>query len=368
MNHRLLSKHRDIRDKIYHQISQAKPQPQPQHDKPKSAPHPAPQAKTQAQPKPQPKPKPQPQSRPAPRPVSHSNNNNDITIIVPTHNNEDLIDKCLRSLMNQVNLNGVSVYIIDDKSTDKTVELAKVVMNEFKDKIYCVQRDNKTLFHTIIDTLRNINSKFVAFVKCQYINHDYVETLRKGSDCDAVILAQRDDAQQESQSNDQLKTESISDQEQQHSDNHTESEANTQHPKLILKREIEYFDESVESIVTKLHNELEEITKSQMNPDSADITQAQQRELSSSINMDHELHIGKFVLDENGESWRFINYIYDNIYQNKGETLKMFRRDLLKIVFDSKITDEAYFNKGMAISSICTNAKSVYTLDRITSI
>ena len=53
-----------------------------------------------------------------------------LTILVPTYNHENFIDKCILSILKQkINFN-YEIIILDDASTDKTVENVKKYLNK----------------------------------------------------------------------------------------------------------------------------------------------------------------------------------------------------------------------------------------------
>ena len=55
----------------------------------------------------------------------------DVTVIIPVYNVEKYLRKCLDSLVGQdYDKNKMEIYIVDDCSTDKSVEIIK----EYEDK------------------------------------------------------------------------------------------------------------------------------------------------------------------------------------------------------------------------------------------
>lgn len=50
-----------------------------------------------------------------------------LTILVPSYNHEDYIGQCLSSIC-QIKIPGLKVIVVDDGSTDKTVERAREVL------------------------------------------------------------------------------------------------------------------------------------------------------------------------------------------------------------------------------------------------
>ena len=52
-----------------------------------------------------------------------------LSVIIPVYNTEQYIERCIESLINQT-LNNIEIIIIDDGSTDKSLE----IINSFKEK------------------------------------------------------------------------------------------------------------------------------------------------------------------------------------------------------------------------------------------
>ena len=55
------------------------------------------------------------------------------SVIIPNYNNSTYLEKCLKSVLNQTFTN-YELIVIDDVSTDNSVEIVKNIFNEYKDK------------------------------------------------------------------------------------------------------------------------------------------------------------------------------------------------------------------------------------------
>ena len=55
------------------------------------------------------------------------------SVIIPNYNNSTYLEKCLKSVLNQTFIN-YELIVIDDVSTDNSVEIIKNIFNEYKDK------------------------------------------------------------------------------------------------------------------------------------------------------------------------------------------------------------------------------------------
>lgn len=65
-----------------------------------------------------------------------------ISVIIPNYNNEDYIVKCLESVYNQT-LKDIEIIVIDDGSTDKSVEKIEKYIIEKEDKIKLIKQFNQ---------------------------------------------------------------------------------------------------------------------------------------------------------------------------------------------------------------------------------
>ena len=55
------------------------------------------------------------------------------SVIIPNYNNAFYLEKCLKSVLNQT-FNNYELIIIDDVSTDNSVEVIKKIFNEYSNK------------------------------------------------------------------------------------------------------------------------------------------------------------------------------------------------------------------------------------------
>ena len=64
-----------------------------------------------------------------------------ITIIIPVYNGEKTIQRCLDSVLRQSSKRIEEIIIVDDGSTDKTVEIIKALAEQ-DTRIHCIQKKN----------------------------------------------------------------------------------------------------------------------------------------------------------------------------------------------------------------------------------
>jgi glycosyltransferase involved in cell wall biosynthesis len=99
----------------------------------------------------------------------------DVSVIVPTWNEQKYISKCLHSLRNQARIKPLEVIVVDGGSTDGTVEIAK----EYADKVL-VEPDK------LVGAARNIGAKhalgdLLAFIDADtVVATDWVEAIQNG--------------------------------------------------------------------------------------------------------------------------------------------------------------------------------------------
>ena len=96
-----------------------------------------------------------------------------ISVIIPTYNNEDSIEKCLKSVLNQSYQN-LDVIVINDGSTDKTDE----VLEKYKDRVQIYKKQNEGVASARNLGLEKCNTKYLFFVDADdYLENDAIEIL-----------------------------------------------------------------------------------------------------------------------------------------------------------------------------------------------
>ena len=92
-------------------------------------------------------------------------NNKKVTAIVPVHNGEKYLSRCMESILNQ-SYKEIELIIVDDNSDDASYEIIKRYMNNFTDIHYL---KNDTCMGPAITRnrgLENASSNYILFLDC----------------------------------------------------------------------------------------------------------------------------------------------------------------------------------------------------------
>ncbi len=86
-----------------------------------------------------------------------------LSVLIPAYNCESSLERCLDSLVYQAALN-VEIVIVDDGSTDKTVEIAKRYESEFPGLIRIISQENKGVGQARNTALEHAEGEIIYFV------------------------------------------------------------------------------------------------------------------------------------------------------------------------------------------------------------
>jgi len=99
-----------------------------------------------------------------------------VSIIVPTYNVEPYVERCIKYCLNQT-LKEIEVIVVDDKSTDKTLEVVNKFSNDKRLKVYALDK-NSGPSHARNFGLEKAIGEFVTFIDSDdYIDEKYLEYL-----------------------------------------------------------------------------------------------------------------------------------------------------------------------------------------------
>lgn len=107
----------------------------------------------------------------------------DVSIVIPTKNNADILERCLKSIQNLDFEGEVEVVIVDRNSTDGTVDIAK--------KYGCrlIFEDKGTISYARDVGVRNANGKFIAFTDADCaVDRNWIKELIKHFDEDVAAV------------------------------------------------------------------------------------------------------------------------------------------------------------------------------------
>lgn len=86
----------------------------------------------------------------------------ELSVIVPMYNTEKYIEQCINSIRNQT-MHDIDIIIVDDGSTDKSLELCKKI-GQKDNRIKIIHQDNKGLAGARMTGIQNTRTKYATFV------------------------------------------------------------------------------------------------------------------------------------------------------------------------------------------------------------
>jgi glycosyltransferase involved in cell wall biosynthesis len=100
-----------------------------------------------------------------------------LSVIILTYNSSRTIEKCLDSLENQTNKNFVAL-IVDDDSTDNTLEIVNNFAENSKFKIYCFRNGRHNISRGRNIGIINATTRYVAFLDSDaYADKNWVKNI-----------------------------------------------------------------------------------------------------------------------------------------------------------------------------------------------
>lgn len=111
-----------------------------------------------------------------------------VSIIIPLFNYEMYVEDCLKSCMNQT-YNNVEVIVVDDHSTDKSVNKVRKIIEEYGDRIKLICLDsNKGYSHAKNVGISNSDSEFISHLDADdMLTIDSIEIRIKEFDEDSEL-------------------------------------------------------------------------------------------------------------------------------------------------------------------------------------
>lgn len=105
-----------------------------------------------------------------------------VSIIIPVYNGEETIQRCLDSVIKQSSKKIEEIIVVDDGSTDRTVEFTELLA-EKDSRIYCIQKKNAGVSSARNTGIHNAHGDYIMFIDSDdEIREDLVEKLYQGID------------------------------------------------------------------------------------------------------------------------------------------------------------------------------------------
>lgn len=100
----------------------------------------------------------------------------EVSIIIPVYNNEQYIEKCIQSVLNQT-FENFEVIVINDGSTDKSGEILEK-LNREDSRIILIEQKNQGVAVARNRGMNKATGKYITFVDGDdYLKNDYIEKM-----------------------------------------------------------------------------------------------------------------------------------------------------------------------------------------------
>ena len=98
----------------------------------------------------------------------------DVSVIIPVYNNEEYLEKCLNSIINQTTDYKYEIIVINDGSTDNSLDILK----KYKNKIKLIDQENKGPGAARNAGLLVAKGKYLMFIDGDdYVSSDFIEKM-----------------------------------------------------------------------------------------------------------------------------------------------------------------------------------------------
>lgn len=100
----------------------------------------------------------------------------EVSIIIPVYNNEQYIEKCIQSVLNQT-FENFEVIVINDGSTDKSGEILEK-LNREDSRIILIEQKNQGVAVARNRGMNKATGKYITFVDGDdYLKNNYIEKM-----------------------------------------------------------------------------------------------------------------------------------------------------------------------------------------------
>ena len=111
-----------------------------------------------------------------------------VSVIVPVYNSQDTIRKCVSSLLKQT-LNEIEIVIVDDGSTDNSLEIAKELANDFN-CIRVFHQKNKGVYNARNFGINHARGKYIFFLDSDdFLDLDTLRSLYSLSQKEKLVFS-----------------------------------------------------------------------------------------------------------------------------------------------------------------------------------
>lgn len=100
-----------------------------------------------------------------------------ISIIIPCYNAKDTIKRCLDSVLNQT-YKDIEIILINDASTDKTLDILNEYKNLYKKLIIINHEENKGISYSRNEGIKKASGELISFIDSDdYMNSNMIEVM-----------------------------------------------------------------------------------------------------------------------------------------------------------------------------------------------
>ncbi len=86
-----------------------------------------------------------------------------VTVIIPNFNYADFIEETLRSVLNQT-FQDFEAIVIDDGSTDQSLQVIKKIRDEFRGKLILIEQENKGVYAARNRAIKIARGRYISFL------------------------------------------------------------------------------------------------------------------------------------------------------------------------------------------------------------
>lgn len=100
-----------------------------------------------------------------------------VSIIIPCYNAKDTIKRCLDSVLNQT-YKDIEIILINDASTDKTLDILNEYKNLYKKLIIINHEENKGISYSRNEGIKKASGELISFIDSDdYMNSNMIEVM-----------------------------------------------------------------------------------------------------------------------------------------------------------------------------------------------